>query len=237
MTVFWRLLLAHLLADFVLHTDKIYDLKKRTRFYGVLTHGAVYMLCLFVCLWPYLKMHWFTLGRGIYFNGFNALTLLVLFHMLCDKIDKSDIMEVKGQNAFLFAAWQIIEVLILFLIFPILPVYGGNFLGGDKLLIVANGSLIVTYGFMVFIHLLERDFDKQEYPIFDVRYVTMLSRLLLYLSILLPSYVGCPLAIAWVVFLFTPIRRRIIEDYPLRSLLSLCLTVSFALLTKAVINL
>lgn len=236
MTVFWRLLLAHFLADFVLHTDKIYDLKKSTRFYGVLTHGAIYLFCLVICLLPYLKMDWFSLW-GIYFNGFNAITLLTLFHMLCDKIDKSDVMEVKGCNAFLFTAWQLIEILILFLVFPILPVYGGNFFGADKLLIIVNGALVVTYGFMVLIHLIARDFSKEAYPIFDERYITMLSRLLLYLSILLPSYIGYLLAAAWIIFIFTPIRRKIIEDYPLRSLLSLILTVSFSLLTKAVINL
>ena len=77
MIVFWHLLLAHLLADFPLHSDYIYRKKITNPFKGLSVHGLVYLIALLVCCFPYLEMQWFTFA-GIAFNGVETIFLLAL---------------------------------------------------------------------------------------------------------------------------------------------------------------
>lgn len=200
MRIFWSLLLAHMLADFVLHGNRTFDLKKNTKFLGLFLHGFVYFICLLVLCWPFLNMHWFNIGPLV-FSGWGSIALLVFLHILSDRIDKSDVMFVEGRNSILFLLWQAVEILVLFVVFPVLPSNSGvqDYLFGEKTLIILSGTIFATYFMMVFIHLFKRDFFKMTYPSFDEKYVSMLYRLSLYLLLLLPSYTGYLCAFIWVM--------------------------------------
>lgn len=74
MFLFWRLLLAHLIADYPLQTGWVFR-KKTEHTWGVVYHGSVAGVLGFVFAWPYLRspMAWLVLF-GIW-----------IFHILLDK--------------------------------------------------------------------------------------------------------------------------------------------------------
>ena len=130
----------------------------------------------------YLEIPWFTLW-GITFNGLESLPILVLFHIITDLLDTSDIHTLIGINAFMFISWQIIEMAFLFLIAPFVPVQQ-SFLPAYllKLLVIIDGAFFVTYIIMIFLHLLIKDFQHKSYPSFDERFLSMGYHLALYFA-------------------------------------------------------
>ncbi len=55
MVLFWRLLLAHLVADFPLQTDAVFAVKKETR-WGVILHGTLFGLVAVLLARPFLAV-------------------------------------------------------------------------------------------------------------------------------------------------------------------------------------
>jgi len=74
MVLFWRLVLAHVAADFALQTDAVFRVKKRFS-RGVLLHGAIFALTSILVTIPYLNI--LPLWGGLVF--------LWLFHVAVDK--------------------------------------------------------------------------------------------------------------------------------------------------------
>lgn len=74
MYLFWRLLLAHLVADFPLQTGWIFR-EKTAHSWGVAYHGSLAGILGFVVLWPYLRFP----------RTWIVLLVLWLFHILLDK--------------------------------------------------------------------------------------------------------------------------------------------------------
>jgi len=237
MTVFWHLLFAHLLADFVLHGNRTFDLKRRIPALGYLLHGSIYFACLAVCTWPFLNIPWV---ETYYYslNGWSTVFLLALMHSLADMINRADVMELEGCNTAMFLCWQLIEILMLFVAFPLMPAGAlplKRYLLGGELLLVVNGSLFVTYFIMVFIHLLSRDFLDGAYPTLDEKYLSMLYRLVFFLLFLLPGWYGYVLGFAWggwAVYYNTYNRSRTIDDSSLRVIVGSTAAVIFGITTR-----
>jgi hypothetical protein len=74
MVLFWRLVLAHVAADFALQTDAVFRVKKRFS-WGVLLHGAIFALTSILAAIPYLNI--LPLWGGLIF--------LWLFHVAVDR--------------------------------------------------------------------------------------------------------------------------------------------------------
>lgn len=74
MAVFWRLVLAHFMADFALQTDAVFSVKKRFS-WGVLLHVAIFALTSIAATGPYLNNPPF----------WGGLVFLWLFHAAVDK--------------------------------------------------------------------------------------------------------------------------------------------------------
>jgi hypothetical protein len=74
MALFWRLLLAHLVADFPLQTDAVFSVKKE-KGWGVLLHGTLFGLVAVLLARPFLR-------SGAVWGG---LLILWLLHMVIDK--------------------------------------------------------------------------------------------------------------------------------------------------------
>lgn len=202
MIVFWHLLLAHMLADYTFHTDYIYTKKITNPFKGLTLHGLVYLICLLICCFPYLEMKWFTLG-GIPFNGVESVFLLALIHMLSDYVDVSDNHDVIGINALMLVCWQLIEISILFIAAPFIPVPETKFSFWIlKFIIILIGLILSAHGLMVLIHLFIKDFVHKNYPSFDERYVSMIYRGGLYMSLILPSDIAFIVALIWLGCLY-----------------------------------
>lgn len=74
MVLFWRLLLAHLMADFPLQTGAVFAVKKKKR-WGVLLHGTLFGLVAVLLVKPFLR-------SGAVWGG---LLILWLLHLIIDK--------------------------------------------------------------------------------------------------------------------------------------------------------
>jgi len=74
MALFWRLFLAHLIADFPLQTDAVFAAKKE-KGWGVLLHGSLFGLMAILLMKPFLR-------SGAVWCG---VVILWLFHMIVDK--------------------------------------------------------------------------------------------------------------------------------------------------------
>jgi hypothetical protein len=74
MALLWRLLLAHLIADFPLQTDSVFAVKKE-KGWGVFLHGTLFGLVAILLAKPFLKME----------AVWGGLFILWLFHIAIDK--------------------------------------------------------------------------------------------------------------------------------------------------------
>jgi hypothetical protein len=74
MALFWRLVLAHVAADFALQTDAVFRIKKRFS-WGVLLHGSIFALTSILAAIPYLSN----------LPMWGGLIFLWLFHVAVDK--------------------------------------------------------------------------------------------------------------------------------------------------------
>lgn len=231
MSIFWCLVLAHLMADFLFHFNFIYKLKHTKVFAGYFVHGVVFFLCGLICCQKYLSMVWFNLG-GLTLNGTQSIFILGVLHALLDKLNPSEVRASKGFNLFLFLLWQAMEIMLLFIFAPLIHVRGESFLIGDKFIFIFIGVLITTYFFMVLIHLFKRDFCEGIYPIFDERFVSTLYRLALYLLLLIPSFWGYLLGMAWVFSGAILKKPLTIDNCPYRLYGGTVMTVIFALLMR-----
>ncbi len=235
MVVFWHLLLAHLLADFPLHTDYIYYKKISNPFKGLSVHGLVYMVCLFICCLPYLEIQWFTFA-GVTFNGVETIFLLTLIHMFSDYIDVSDNHDLIGINALMFVCWQVLEIAVLFVVSPlILEVQTGINSWILKFIIILDGLIISTYVFMVLIHLFIKDFIHKNYPTFDERYISMIYRAGLYTSLILPSNIAFITAFVWITCLFAVFSIKQVSFVSVKNIAGTILTICVALFIRNLI--
>lgn len=234
MSVFWHLLLAHLLADFPLHSDYIYRKKITNPFKGLSVHGLVYLIALLVCCFPYLEIQWFTFA-GISFNGVETVFLLTLIHMTSDYIDISDNHNLVGINALMFICWQAIEIAVLFLVAPILPKSTGHTLWLLKFIIVLCGLIVATFIIMVLTHLFIKDFTHKKYPSFDERYTTMLYRGGLYMALMLPSKIGYAIALVWIICLLFVFDAKKVSFISAKNIMGTVLTILIALVVRNLI--
>ena len=231
MSIFWRLVLAHLLADFLFHFNFIYKLKNTKIFSGYLVHGLVFFITALFCVQGYLNRPWLNLGLFT-LNGTQSLIVLASLHALFDKLNPSETRAFEGYNFSLFLLWQAMEIMLLFIFAPLVHIKGESFFIGNKLLFLFIGVLIVTYFFMVLIHLFKRDFCKGTYPIFDERFVSTLYRLSLYLLLLIPGFWGYVLGFLWAFLCAILKKPFVIDNCPYRLYGGTIITIIFALIMR-----
>ena len=99
MNLFWLLLLAHLVGDFPLQTDRVFYVKKKYKA-GLWLHVGIWTICNFIITFPYLKypLYWF------------ILLALVISHYIYD-YSKIKLTEIGVQdNFFLFLLDQLLHL-------------------------------------------------------------------------------------------------------------------------------
>ena len=228
MVVFWHLLLAHLLADFTLHTDYIYQKKISNPFKGLTVHGLVYLVCLSICCLPYLEINWFTFAN-IPFNGVESIFLLTFIHMVSDCIDVSDNHDIIGIDALMFVCWQLIEISVLFIVTPFVTKETVLSFWILKFIIILCGLIISAHLLMVLIHLFIKDFVHKNYPSFDERYVSMIYRGGLYMALILPSNIAYVIAAIWIICLFAIFKMKEVNFMSGKNIAGTVLTLLIAL--------
>ncbi|MFN3550731.1 MAG: DUF3307 domain-containing protein [Endomicrobiia bacterium] len=179
MKIFFRLLLAHLLADFTLQTDFIAKWKKNN-FLGVVVHSLIFFILSLIFTFPELNKIWMSYPLKI--NGWICLILLFLLHMLEDEYRSYNVRHYKVNDNFLFFLWdQAIHIVFLFTfspyenfeLEPIIIILCIFILGTHFTSIIILYLEIMLYGK----ELAYKNFNKKNYYIF-LRLITMVFFLL-----------------------------------------------------------
>ena len=235
MTIFFRLLTAHLLVDFIIFRERVYELRQCDEKYalGHALHVGVYVLAIIILCWPFMGMTWADLG-AFKINGWLMLAPLVLIHLAADRFDRSSTAAgAPGYNTIYFFARQLISISALFLIAPAAPYMALTFF--DKALLVLSGGVFVTYFLMMMLHHIDNDLNVQEFPTPDERYAEMLYRAVLYLLLLLPGYMGWGLGILWLVFVASTKNAHGFDASAIKIYIGTPLTILAALLIRMLV--
>src|SRR5258708_13254069 len=87
MIIFWRLVLAHFIADFTFQTNHIANWKRQSK-WGMIVHVITHPITSYALTWPYLSMPW-ERTRCVHLHGWICVAFLALFHGLQDERPRS----------------------------------------------------------------------------------------------------------------------------------------------------
>ena len=133
MFIFIRLLLAHLIGDYLLQSNKIYKCKSEG-LRGVLPHIVLITICLLVFSWPYLKLP--SLWIFIFF--------IAITHLLQDWI-KVNYIKVSG-DFWVYLLDQVLHIAIVATVFltDLTNIQPSKSTGGF-IVVIYNNNLILVY--------------------------------------------------------------------------------------------
>ena len=187
MFLFYRLLLAHFIADFPLQSTKLFRLKTEG-IKGTILHGSIFGILAVVFSVPYLTFQW----MGTF------LILLWIFHIFTDWLKIKLINHYKNDSLSLFIFDQmlhiaVIGVVILFNFPPIEIAKGGTFLGrlysNDLFIISCIFYIIAVFTATVLIYYLKKTCVHSDisFPL-KGKFYDMMERALIVTFVILPGY-------------------------------------------------
>lgn len=208
MVIFWRLLLAHLLADFTLQLDIVNRLKRKSA-WGMLLHCLTHLVTSVALTWQYLGDTWFTAG-GLAVNGWQALVLMFVVHYAVDELRVYSMKSWYKDNTVSFLVDQVVHVYVLFLISPIVVPEPG-LLMGEKWAAIGSMLVLVTHFTTVLIYFVEKDLFGKTFPAFDEKYFLIFERVVIWAFFFAAGYWWTLFAAAWIVQLFYVRRKRVMD--------------------------
>jgi len=224
MVIFWRLVLAHLLADFTLQFDIVNRLKRKSG-WGMLIHCLTHLVTSVALTWQYLGDVWFTAG-GLAVNGWQALLLMFVVHYAVDELRVYSMKSWYKDNTLSFLVDQIVHVYVLFLISPIVVPEPG-LLMGETWAAIGSMLVLVTHFTTVLIYFVEKDLFGKTFPAFDEKYFLIFERVVIWAFFFAAGYWWTVFAAAWIAQLFYVKRKRIMD----LSGLNVWISVFMAVLT------
>ncbi len=227
MFLFWRLILAHLIGDFVLQTDKVFVIKQRYS-WGVLVHASIAGVLSLLFAGRYLG----------YPEVFVGLVLLWISHFLIDKAKLLLNRKLQKERVDLFLVDQGLHIGLIWLLVQIVSEKGSlpiNVVGfsylynNDVFIKLLCGYITVTYGVMVFIYSVKSTLGvRVELPPIKQRLIGFLQRGAIVTSVMLGGlfYLLIPVILVLSALLFLGKNWRYGKlDFALSVILSLLIGV------------
>ena len=196
MFLFYRLLLAHLLADFPLQFTQLFRLKVSSR-WGTAFHGGIFTLLALILAFPYLAHN----------SMWVFILLLGIFHILIDETKLSLIRKFKVDNLWLFLVDQGLHIGLIGLVAATslgrlvlnLPLYNfPSFLTQvyddpqSKVIIYSIAYLIATFGGTFLIYYLKKTFFTRQLGKVIIsrpeKYFGILERFLIVSLVIFPGH-------------------------------------------------
>jgi len=182
MMIFWRLVLAHFIADFTLQTNKVAEWKRVSRM-GMLVHVIAHPLVSMALTWNYLDQVWVTFG-SFSFDGWTCLGLIALTHWIEDEFRVWAIRKEIVPDGTAFLAWdQAVHLVTLYFLSP--RSWGGE---GEVFVLVALCVVLLTHVTTVLIFFLEVDAGIQSQLLSAPKYRLMAERLMGGVLMALPGW-------------------------------------------------
>ena len=132
MTIFWRLILAHFIADFTLQTNRIATWKRESK-WGMVAHTLTHPIVSVLLTWPYLNWSWVQF-HGFALNGWVCVGLITLFHWLEDEWRVWSILQTGSPDSTGFFLWdQVVHLTIILAVSPSIAGAGSDSVPGPRL--------------------------------------------------------------------------------------------------------
>ncbi len=231
MEIFWRLFLAHLLADFTFQTDYI-NRAKRSAVSGMLLHVFTHAVFSYILVRDYLGQVWFNLF-SLQVSGWFALLALMTVHFGVDELRVYLIKKLKyPDSTFSFLADQFAHAYAIFMFTPF-SFSGADFIP-EKWVFLLSCLVIVTHFATVFFYFLEKDFLEASFPGFDQKYFMIFERAVIWAFFMMPGNWWIALLALWLVQFFYVKRKRIMDVSSLNFYGSIVFSCIFGLISRFV---
>lgn len=232
MIIFWRLLLAHLLADFTLQFNIVNRLK-RTHVRGMIFHCLTHFAVSAALTFRFLDNAWFGLG-AVKFTGWEVLGLMLACHFIIDELRLYSMKRLGFRDGTLsIAIDQFLHLYVIFMISPAVPLAGGFFLA-EKWVVLASIFVMVTHAATMFVFFVEKDLFGRGFPGFDEKYFMILERGILWAVFFIAGWWWLPFSALWLAQLFYIRWKRIMDITRTNIFLNLALTVLLGLWARYV---
>lgn len=183
MVLFWRLILAHLLTDFPLQTNKIAEQKSKGIFW-VIVHSLIFLMLGLILSYKFLEKIW------VY------IVIITCSHFLIDSIRIVGIRKYgMSDNVLSFLLDQLVHILIIFLFWKFLFISFSPVLE-EKWTVILCLYIVATYFTSIFIYYI-KNFDEVNIKGKE-KYYGILERTYIFFCLLLPSFWGLVFPIVWL---------------------------------------
>ena len=230
MEIFWRLFLAHLIADFTLQTDTVNRLKRKG-LPGMCLHVGTHVFISVVLIYNFLFQNWYKIF-GIELNGWFILFVMSVIHFFIDELRIYLINKVGlPDNTWNFLADQFAHFYFIFVLSPINSFKSEIFIE-EKWVIIVSCLVIISHVATIFIYFVEQDLNKIKFPSFDQKYFMIVERIIMWAFFLTPGYWWIPFFILWVFQLIYIKARRIIDVSNTNIYISIIFSIIFGLISR-----
>jgi hypothetical protein len=229
MIVFWRLVLAHIIADFTLQTNYIADWKRVSR-WGMTVHVLTHPLCAAILTWPFLWQPWFQ-TRWFHLDGWLCVPLLTFFHWLEDEWRVYAIRATGSPDSTGFFLWdQVVHLTLILALSPTLPG-----MPGEKTVQLLLCAVLLAHFTSVLIYFLERDLWGVSHVLEQKKYQYMGERFLGAALFLLPG-VWFLLVVGWLGWVVSLYYRRTQERTWVHLVVGNCAVVLLGLIARGLLS-
>jgi hypothetical protein len=148
---------------------------------GLLVHVAIHPLCYMFVAWPYLGDVWVT-HFGFALTGWVCVAILTFFHFLEDWFRVRQIAKGWDDNTLFYLWEQAVHIVVLWFLCPglIQPLH-------ETWPLMGTLFVLVTHCATVTIWFIEKDIYGRNYPETEEKYISILQRLVVWLTFFLPQ--------------------------------------------------
>ena len=197
MMIFWRLVLAHFIADFTLQTNRVAEWKRASR-WGMALHIATHPVMAVALTWHYLSWPWLQ-APGLALNGWSCIALMTLFHWMEDEWRVWSIQKTGSPDNTGFFLWdQVVHLTIILAVSPTLPA-----VPPDRWLMPVLCVVLLAHFVSVLIYFIENDLSGDSQVLGELKYRFMAERFVGAGLFLLPGawFLLAFLWLGWLVYL------------------------------------
>ncbi len=229
MIIFWRLVLAHFIADFTFQTNHIANWKRQSK-WGMIVHVITHPITSYALTWPNLSMPWVR-TRWFHLDWWICVGFLALFHWLEDEWRVWSIQETGSPDSTGFFLWdQVVHLAMILAFSPTLPDTKP-----EIWVFVALCAVLLAHFTSVLIYFLENDLWGSSHVLDKKKYYYMGERLLGASLFLLPG-AWFLLALGWLGYIFYVHYRRTQERSWVNIVVGNCSVVFLGLIARGLLS-
>jgi hypothetical protein len=231
MEIFWRIVLAYLINEFIIRSD-FPKYWKNPGFKKTAFHSGVFFIIALILTFPFIEETWVCV-YGLHFSGWASL---VMISFLLGVQNTWRIYTLKNfgflDNTLYFLWDRFVHIVIIFAFCPLTGFEKNALPFGEKIVVLLCFFIVVSYGLSVLLYFIERDLYGADFPGFDEKYLMILQRTALWLLFLIPGLYRLAFIVLWIGYSIYLKHRRIMDFSNFALYAGFALTVILALVTR-----